>query len=257
MRMNKVECRDLFGYNLLKNGELNCDNHAEPIRIVRQYVNPAVYVESSIYDMAPFRRSPLLLNYFSDNDSLHRVVKIKRCVCLTDPDNCACHPFDKGNDSKVSLASNKRICASASVSDRSLKSFDTGSTIKVQQDDLKISLPSLLTGCTSSQLDYPQNEEAFRNWCLKKDKQRKKAEEERLKQEEMKQKERERLLQIERENFKQWLTRKKLEEEKRKLEKEKEVEALKLQEMERERKKIENEIKYRLWLKQKEEIDLG
>lgn len=261
--MNQIECRDLINCN--KDEEYSKNNiecaTIEPIRIVRQYINPAVYVESSIYDMAPFKRSPLLLNYYSDDDSTHRIVKIKRCVCFTTPDRCPCHPSTNGispsgNDSKTSLTS-KRYFISTSPSLSSLKSFDTTSTIKPQQDELKLSIPSLITSCTSTYLDHSQKEEAFRNWCIKKDKERKRLELERLKEEEAKLKEREKLLEVERNNFRRWLAKKKDEEEKRRKEKEQEQENERIKQLAKEQKKMENDLKYRLWLKQKEQISLG
>lgn len=264
--MNKIVYNNNTTNNNSNNNDLDVNNNnrdnIEPIRIVRQYINSAVYVESSIYDMPPFKRSPILLNYYSDDDSssLHRVVKIKRCVCLINPGNCPCHPYIIQNESKTSLTcKSKRNSQSASPSETSLRSCDTVvSTIKAE--DFKISVPSssALTTCTSQRFDMcSQKEEAFRNWCIKKRKERKRAEDERLKQEEMRQKEREVMLERERENFKRWLEGKKEEEEKRKRQKEEDGETEKAKEMLKEQRKMENELKYRLWLKQKEELFLG
>lgn len=256
--MNKAKCIDLSICNYFNNNDLERDN-IEPIRIVRQHVNPAIYVDSCIYDMAPFKRSPVLHNFYSDDESTHRVIKIKRCVCLTNSENCPCHSFpsSNGNDSKTSLVSNKRTIVSASLSETSLRSFDTFSTIKAQPDDLKLSIPSIITTCTSTHLDKTEKTEAFKNWCIKKSQERKRAQEERLKQEEIQQKERERLLEIERENFRKWLAKKKKEEEKQKKLKEEALENEKVKGILKEQRKLENELKYRLWLKEKEEVFLG
>lgn len=233
---------------------------AEPIRVVRQYINPAIYVESCVYDMAPFKRSPVFLNYYSDDDSARRVVKVKRCVCLTNPYNCPCHPSIPNTEHsdtspRVNLQSNRKKSNSASVSQVSLKSDETATTLKQNASELKLSIPSLATTCVSFNLDYQQ--EAFKSWCARKDKERKRIEEERLKQNQLKEEERQRQLEEERENFRRWLLNKKKEEERRRREREFEIEQDKVKEETKEKRRVENELKYKLWLKQKEELYLG
>lgn len=250
---NKEEKIDSTNDNLEK-------KEAEPIRVVRQYINPAIYVESCIYDMAPFKKSPVFLNYYSDDDSAHRVVKVKRCVCLTNPYNCPCHPSvpnaeNSDGSPRPNQQSNHKKSNSASVSQVSLKSNETATTLKQNSSELKLSIPSLATTCVSFNFDYQQ--EAFKNWCARKDKERKRIEAQRIKQNHLKEVERQKQLEVERENFRRWLLNKKKEEEQRRREREHEIEQVKAKEELKEKRRVENELMYKLWLKRKEEIYLG
>lgn len=253
--------------NLNINGYIDDSKSCEPLRIVRQYINPAVYVESSVYDMAPFRRSPVFLNYSSDDEYIHKVVKIKRCVCFTNPNHCPCHPsqtildgdidYESSNEDKSFFKETRARSLSSQVS----LSSDTDGKITVRnhkkyQDELKLSLPSTSTS-TLRYADDNQKEEAYKSWCTRKDQERKLKEEKEALMKEIKQREKELQLQQERENFKRWLSRKKKEEEKRRKEKEKDAEEERLKQEIKEKRLQENELNYQLWLKKKEELYLG
>lgn len=246
--------------NLNINGCIDNKN-CEPLRIVRQYINPAVYVESSVYDMAPFRRSPVFLNYSSDDEYIHKVVKVKKCVCFTNPNRCPCHPSQSNLEGDIDYECNEEKTFYKETKTRSLSSqvsllSDTDSKITVKNYELKLSLPSTSTS-TLRYADDNQREEAYKNWCSRKDQERKLKEERDLLMKEIKQREKELQLQQERENFKRWLTRKKKEEEKRKKDKEKEEEDERIKNEVKEKRLHENELNYQLWLKRKEELYLG
>ncbi|KAI4461144.1 ny-ren-41 antigen l15 -related [Holotrichia oblita] len=250
--------------NLDVNGCID-SKHCEPLRIVRQYINPAVYVESSVYDMAPFRRSPVFLNYSSDDEYIHKVVKVKKCVCFTNPNHCPCHPMQSNSEGDIDCECNEEKPLYKDVRARSLSSqvslcSDTDSKITVKkykkyQDELKLSLPSTSTS-TLRYADDNQKEEAYKNWCARKDQEKKLKDEKESLVKEIKEREKELQLQQERENFKRWLTRKKKEEEKRKKEKEKELEDERMKQELKEKRLQENELNYQLWLKKKEELYL-
>lgn len=329
---------------------------SEPLRVIRQYVNSAVFVESSVRDMAPFKKTACHLNYSSDDEVYTKIVKVKRCVCLTLPNECPCHPLNyelkrngevnsrdelrcskgcselnqicelnqsydlrrncdtkrsydtkQNYDTKHSFEynpsielnksqeSNKNIECSQngmqrqayepnrtepmqngesgfgsrsntfresaeSGSEVSLKSNETGSTIKPAANynsEFRLSIHSAVpSSCYIGSVDDQQREEAYRRWFAKKARERKRLEEERMKQKETQEKEKQRLLEIERENFKRWLSNKKKEEEKRRREEEKKLEEEKLRLEMKEKRMLENELSYQLWLKKKEEMYL-
>ncbi|GJQ71679.1 hypothetical protein Trydic_g11374 [Trypoxylus dichotomus] len=214
--------------------------------------------------MAPFRRSPVFLNYSSDDEYIHKVVKVKKCVCFTNPNHCPCHPSQSNlGDIDYECNEEKPFCKETktrSLSSQVSLSSDTDSKITVKnykkyQDELKLSLPSTSTS-TLRYTDDIQKEEAYKSWCARKDQERKLKEEKELLRKEIKQRQRELQLQQERENFKRWLSRKRKQEEERKKTKEKELEDEKMKQELREKRLQENELNYQLWLKKKEELYL-
>ncbi|XP_022917716.2 DNA ligase 1-like [Onthophagus taurus] len=284
----------------LLNGRCKTTGSSESIRVIRQYVNPAVYVESSICQMAPLRRSPLYVNYASDDEAIqNKVVKVKKCVCFSNPKNCPCHPSSAESSFRESARSqsacitinNSKSCEnygtdhrngdidkidlnnlqddSCAVLNQSLSTqamdeintsvnlCDSRSQISINnfQDELKLSLEStsILSGRCMIDKD---REETFKNWCARKNHQKKLQEEKEALIREIKEREKELQLQQERENFKRWLFKKKMEEAKKQKEIQDQIKKEKMLEEEKSKRMSENEMNFRLWLKKKEQRSL-
>lgn len=237
--------------------DLNEGNQQHASRVIRKYINSAIYVEKEVAEMLPQRKTSCLLDqenpkdygqYNSNenkrlNDGSHKTLK---------------NTLKLENNQKTSPESGYRTTGQ---SEQSENSYMSGSTVKPSSltnfnNELKLSLTCLNTDRTST-LDPREKEEIVQNWLTKKERQQKRKA---LKEaREAKRKEEERLLLIEkeRENFKRWLAEKKKEEEQKKAQKELEEQQEKLKEAEKERQKIENEIKFNHWLRRKRKDDLG
>ncbi|XP_017770039.1 PREDICTED: stress response protein NST1-like [Nicrophorus vespilloides] len=232
---------------------------------VREYINSAVYVET-IYEMAPCKQNGAVYMNIPAGGDQPKMVKVKRCVCFTNPKECPCHPrtltdFDDQIPSPIEIKPKFTSSTTALLTKTTERanSFDSDSGITVKatnstQDDLRLSIASLTTMSTIRIIDEQTKEENFRNWCARKDQERKLQEQKALLLNEMKRKQREQQLEIERENFLRWLAGKKKDEEIKKREEEEKilVEERRKQE-ERDKRMRENDLNFQLWLKRKEE----
>lgn len=191
----------------------------EDCKIIRKFINSAIYVEKSISDQS--------ISQNSSKDELQEIysLKTKRCTCATDQKSCFYH----WNNSQQKLTPAKET----------KKPVKKGSGVRAK--------------FSSSLQDTGQDQSLKNLIAKKKPEELKKMELLKKMQEEIKLKQRNELLEKERENFKKWLENKKKLELQTKKQKEKELEKLK---QEREKKQLENELKFKLWVKRKEEENL-
>lgn len=227
----------------------------ETPRVVRKFINPAIYVETPLFNdvMPSFKKSSLHFNCTDDNGAVSaRYLKIKRCVCSTDKENCPCHP---------EFANCKFDQRPGTFSSSSSSSTTGATTIRKVSSSranmIKASQTSLATSTTIRQIDEEERQKVFNDWLAKKQKEkvRQQRKEEIMKQ--LQEEERQRQLEIERENFRKWLANKKKEEELQREAKQRELEMELIREAEKERRGMENELHYQLWLKRKEKEYLG
>lgn len=244
--------------------DLNEDDKQHASRVIRKYINSAIYVEKEVAEMLPQRKTSCLLdreNAKDDSDyENYGQYHNKDNKRLNDGSRKSLskysltNPLKPENNQKTSPESGYRTTGQ---SEQSEHSYMSGSTVKPNfNSELKLSLSCLNTDRTST-LDPREKQEIVQNWITKKERQQKRKA---LKEaREAKRKEEEQLLLIEkeRENFKRWLAEKKKEEERKKAQKELEEQQEKLKEAEKERQKIENEIKFNHWLRRKRKDDLG
>lgn len=248
--------------------DLNENDKQHASRVIRKYINSAIYVEKEVAEMLPQRKTSCLLdqenakddsdyeNYdqYRNKDNKRQNDGSRKSLSKYSLTN----PLKPENNQKTSPESGYRTTGQ---SEQSEHSYMSGSTVKPSSltnfnSELKLSLSCLNTDRTST-LDPREKQEIVQNWITKKERQQKRKA---LKEaREAKRKEEERLLVIEkeRENFKRWLAEKKKEEERKKAQKELEEQQEKLKEAEKERQKIENEIKFNHWLRRKRKDDLG
>lgn len=225
--------------------------NSETIPVVRKFINPAVYIETPLINMMP----PLKKNSFhlDQNDSgaiSARFLKVKRCVCSTDRENCPCHPefVNKSEETSTKFSSS----SNSSVSGVTIRKINSS------RENTKSSQTSLATNTTTRLVDEEERQKIFKEWLAKKYKEKLKQQrkEESIKQ--IKEQERQIQLEKERENFRKWLAnKKKEEEEKQRAAKERELEIERIKEQEKERRNLEKELHYQLWLKKKEKEQLG
>lgn len=221
--------------------------------IIRKFINSAIYVEKSV--MPPLRkRSPIDVTNLSDSEStriIHTDRSVKRCLCVTSPQSCPCHPVT----AQPETARTENLSESSSTS-----SSDNDSQITVKSkdhhSDFKLSLSSLHSDKTAN-IDPKEKEENIKNWLRKKadEKKKKELEEEKIKM--MRQRDKEMLIEKEKQNFKKWLANKKLEEERLRTEKEKKEREVKMKEMEKEQRRTMNQSNFNKWLNRKKRAELG
>lgn len=232
-------------------------NH-ERKAVIRKFINSAIYVEKSV--MPPLRKkSPIEVSSFSDSECTSRIIStdrsVKRCRCLSCPQNCPCHPLSQGLNPIISESVSEHSTTSSS---------DLGSQITVKSKDrskditteLKLSLNSLHSDRTNN-IDPKEKEEYIKNWLRKKDEERKKKDLAETKFKTAKEQEKQMILEKERENFKKWLANKKIQEEKAKEEKEAEEKKNKITELKNEQRRAMNQSTYNQWLNQKKRAELG
>lgn len=259
---------------------------------VREYINPAIYVETT-YKMNSCNQTI----YFPGSGDHPKTVTVKRCACFTNPDDCPCHPRPPKEeisqaeaegygippkiDEPLSLTKMKemlkdvndahgesgigsisQISSSNSaykLNSQSIFESDSGITVKATNStsDLRLSIPSLTSIDTIRVTDNHTRGENYREWCRRKDCERKLQEERDQLIQKIKEQQKQAVLELERENFKRWLTNKK--------KKDEEARQLKLQQQEEARRKEEEKNKrlsekernYQIWLRKKEKDDLG
>lgn len=208
--------------------------------VVRKFINPAVYIESSTTNM--LSQNPLNSGHF----------KVKKCVCTTAREICPCHPDKiptKTHSVKVSPLSSK-----SSVQTDSGYSGYTN----LEKDELRLSLTSLTGNSLINSRSEEHRRKAFEEWLAKKKKEeqiKQKLEEKLEKKREI---ERARKAEEERENFRKWLLAKKLEEQKKKLEKQrKEEEEERIKSAQPKPDPEEKEMALKAWWKRKEQETIG
>lgn len=235
--------RDSKHYGVTSFGISSEGEGTVPCPVVRKFISPAVYVESSAKRMA------LKL---SDSSSQH-FFKVKKCVCSTEAEICVCHPEkppQKATAVKVSPLSSK-----SSIKTDSGYSGSAGANL--DREDLRLSLTSLTANSSINNCDEDIRRKVYQDWLVKKKKEEllRQLQEEKI----QKEKELERLkkLEQERESFRKWLLSKKKEEEKKKLVKWRKEEEEKILTARSKVDPEENEMRFRAWLKRKEKEKLG
>ncbi|CAG9815665.1 unnamed protein product [Phaedon cochleariae] len=228
----------------------------EPQKVIRKFINAAVYVEKQI--MPPLRKkSPLYLDTASDGGNTSRTIStdrsVKRCTCITSPKTCPCHPMEDKPEKKLdncdSSSSSSDVGSQITVKSKKITSFAK------QDSEMNLSLTSLYTDRTE-RLDPKEKETIIKSWLNKKDMEKKKQELKEEKSREAKQRERELIREKEKENFQKWLARKKDKEAAKKKEEERKKEEEKLKEAEKERKQKLNETSYQSWLRRNKRVEL-
>lgn len=218
------------------------NNTSDSEAVVRKFINRAIYVESS---MPPCRQN----SPFSKKS-----IKIKRCVCATNKENCECHPENDCENAEEE----RNTAYSSSGSSNSMTTVRENKHLNTTKNEFRLSLTSLATNATSQyKIDDREREKIFREWLAKKKKEKL---EQQLREEKMRklqETERERQLELQREHFRKWLENKKKEEEKMRQEKLKQLEMETFQEKMKEKRSLENEISFQYWLKRKEKDCLG
>lgn len=222
----------------------------ETLPVVRKFINPAVYIETPLTNMMPpLKNTSLHLDQMDAGAISARFLKVKRCVCTTDKENCPCHP-EYANKSERS--------AKCSSSSESSVSGVTVRKIISCGENFKSSQTSLATNTTIRQIDDEERQRVFKEWLAKKYKEKLKKPRKTEINTQLLEEEKQRQLEKERENFRKWLANKKKEEERQREAKEHELEIERMKEEEKERRRnLEKELHYQLWLKRKEKEQLG
>lgn len=223
---------------------------SETIPVVRKFINPAVYVETPLINMMPpLKKNLLHLDQVNSGAISARFLKVKRCVCSTDKENCPCHPeFANKYEEKFTKFSSSSNSSVSGVTIRKINS---------SRETIKSSQVSLATNTTARQIDEEERQKIFKDWLAKKYKEKLKQQrkDEVIKQ--VQEEERQKQLEKERENFRKWLATKKKEEERQRAVKERELKTARVKEEEKEQRHLEKELHYQLWLKRKEKEYLG
>ncbi|XP_030761828.1 histone-lysine N-methyltransferase, H3 lysine-79 specific-like isoform X2 [Sitophilus oryzae] len=231
----------------------------EPSKIIRKYINSAIYVEKTITDMTPSRKtSPLSA---SDEDASPKSTVRLNTAYISSKNSLG---IKKNTSSSSSNSSQYRSSTDESKSSSLPKNNseigydDSDVTVKPPNNDLRLSLTGLNSDRTDriSCLNLKEKEEIVQSWMLRKEQEKRQKELRETKLAKEKEEERQRIIEKERENFKKWLAAKKKEEERKRMEKELEEEQEKLKEAEKEKKRVENDINYTLWLRRKKKSDL-
>ncbi|XP_018329557.1 protein MNN4-like [Agrilus planipennis] len=258
-------------------GELN--EFSQSFGTLRKYFNPAVYVETPLVSVNQMRKSSS--SNLRINENTRKIIKIKKCVCFTDPENCT-HSLTSMN-SLTNLQACKDLCGTHGQPRPTIKFSPSSSTI--DDDKQSYTVDQVITDKDKAQehqgsenesfsfefeamersnpndLSTPYEDdkvkqEAFRRWLIKKEEEKKRKKNEEASMKDLKEEEKKQHLEKERENFARWLSNKKQEEERKKMEEEKK----KKDEMEKmEVKKFrttECDLRYKLWLKKKEQAEL-
>lgn len=220
---------------------------------VRKYINSAVYIESNVSDAFFPKYQNSFANAPENDTSNGKLLRVKRCSCISNRNECPCHGINAGSNTDLEFEN---------LSQSSLHSSETETTLKVNENppneikESSISITPSMSTCYMT-FDDQQRDIAFRQWCEKKANEKKKQEAKQARIAAEKEQQRQKLIEIERENFRRWLAKKKQQDEIRKNKEQKKlVEELSKKEM-MERRNSENELHYQLWLKRKEEQELG
>lgn len=240
--------------------------------VVRHYVNPAVYIESKISvnddDMVPFKKSPSFESFIAETPRPPRILKVKRCVCLTNSNNCPMHENCKMENDETTKLPVILDDTARSETDSGIRR--SGSMI---QDELRLSIPSLTSintavvsndgfrstnHCGSTKTSDTESdavkEQRYRDWCDRKDMERRLLEHKENLIKQIKEKQKEFQIEKERDNFKKWLANKKLEEEAKKRKAEDKIMRKKREEEDLKQKRLEeSKLTYQVWLRRKEE----
>ncbi|ENN75854.1 coiled-coil domain-containing protein 34 [Dendroctonus ponderosae] len=244
--------------------EFNANNKQ---RVIRKFINSAIYVEKEIPNMRPQRKtSPLaVLDQFDDDGSSTR--SSGTLVASHHPHNIikSSTLTENGRFSNKTPESGYRTMeqSSNSSNEQSESSFHSGATVKdfksqpIQRpnSELRLSLSCLNTNRTCT-LDPKEKEEIVQSWIAKKELETRRKALQVAKLNKLKEEERLGLIEKERENFRNWLSEKKKEEEKKRMEKELAAEELRLKQIEKDKKKVESDISYNMWLRRKKKSDL-
>ncbi|XP_050310212.1 capping protein inhibiting regulator of actin dynamics-like [Anthonomus grandis grandis] len=228
-------------------------------RVVRKFINSAIYVEKEIREMPVQRKtSPLTSNVEEEEErEVEGGVKV-------DVTKCPTMSLYKRSSSHDTLKTKQSPESGYRTHETSLTSSKAPSessfiTVKEKDDtfgsDLRLSLSCLHTNRTCV-LDPKEKQEIVQTWMAKKEREKRRRQMKEARIEKEREEERQRLIEKERENFKRWLQEKKKEEEQRKLQKELEEEEMKLREVQKEKRKVENDISFNLWLRRKRKDDL-
>ncbi|XP_023311121.1 histone-lysine N-methyltransferase, H3 lysine-79 specific-like [Anoplophora glabripennis] len=233
-------------------------------RIIRKFINSAIYVEKPMLGMPPLRKkSPIFLNSGSDGEYTCR-------TCSSDANETT--RMVRGSSISLNsftpqpeeIVNTKKYSPKSSGSCSTNSSSDAESQITVKSikpdvhsmgSEIKLSLTPLSTD-RNSHINVKEKQAVIKQWLEKKDEERKKRKMEEARIKEAKEKERQLLLEKERENFKKWLTEKKQAEERNRKLKELEEEKKKLKEVEKEKRRAENELCFNKWLRRKKKMDL-
>jgi hypothetical protein len=197
--------------------------------VIRKFINSAIYVEKPVASTVSNETIPISQK-ISNEDLLDN--NTKRCTCSVDPKTCPCH----GNSFFAFIPKETRKSGVSKVSESKTKISST---------------------CLSSSNVADEKEALIKNWIAKKEEEKRKKEMKEKMVLEAKLKEKELLLEQERNNFKKWLTNKKKLEAEAKKKKGREQEEQQLKELEKEKRHLENQLNFQLWVKKKEEVNLG
>lgn len=137
----------------------------------------------------------------------------------------------------------------------SSSTLSTCSQITVKRSDKAVASESKVSLSTLTSFT-PSENNSVRQWLSKKLEEQRKKNLAQKEEERKKQLERDKILEQERENFKIWLASKKRDEDKRKAEMERQRQLDQLRDLEKQKRHLENQIKYQIWLKRKEEADI-
>ncbi|KAF7282198.1 uncharacterized protein LOC143200002 [Rhynchophorus ferrugineus] len=227
----------------------------ETSKIIRKYINSAIYVEKTVHELPPNRKTSPLSS--SDEEMSGRnTVRPKTTQNVERKDSI---------DSAVGYNKTENVKEKTSESgystNQSLNCLEgSQSTVKpgVQQCDLKLSLTCLTTDRTDRfpLLNSKDKDEIVQSWMRKKEHELKQKEMREAKIAKQRETERQKLIEKERENFKKWLAAKKKEEAQKKMEKQLQEEDERAKEIERQKRKEANEISFKLWLRRKKKNDL-
>lgn len=265
---NKGPCATKFPQNQSWSIDYLTPDDWKSKRIIRKFINSAIYVEKPMIGMPPLRKkSPIFLSNGCDGDytcrtwnsdaNETRIIRSSR----TPINSGSPHQLvQNGEDENSKKMSSKSSESSSTNSSSDAESQVTVKSIKLDapktDTEMKLSLTSLSTD-RNRYIDLKEKHEAIKQWLQKKDEERKRKKMEEAKIKEAKEKQRQLLLEKERENFKRWLAEKKQADERNRKIKELEEEEKKLREMEKEKKRTENEVCFNKWLRRKKKMELG
>lgn len=241
---------------------ISAPNERERQRVIRKFINSAIYVEKEVTEMPPQRKTSSLL-VIDDSGDMRAT---KKCSCSS-MSTCSCDskkncfPQGKIRNGFASSDESKERTPESGYRTNSSNENSSDATLKPAKADpfnseLRLSLTCLSTNRTCT-LDPKERQEIVQNWMTKKEIEKKYKALQEAKIAKQKEEQRQKLIQKERENFKKWLGAKKREEERKRAQKELEMEEEKLKEAEKEKKKVENQINFNLWLRKKRKSDLG
>ncbi|KAJ8930273.1 hypothetical protein NQ314_016940 [Rhamnusium bicolor] len=244
-------------------------NESEPKRIIRRFINSAIYVEKPINQMPPLRKkSPICLHSTSeseytscetriqDNGTTKLAVRSYTSPKLTLGSNSEAKNHDLKSKENIESTPKSSTTNSGSDADSQITVKSIKPVLSKLDPDMRISLTSLTTQRTG-QIDFTEKEEVLNNWLKRKIQEKKKKEVEEAKIRDAKEKERLIIIEQERENFKKWLAEKKEKEEIKRKNKEREDQERQLKEAEKEKRRVENELCFNMWLRRKKRVAIG